>query len=309
MATGIYLIDHPPVRAQYRSPRREQPSGVVVVHTAESFPDETGPDTGAENVAVFIRGRSNAGSYHDLADSDSAIQLVRYSDEAFGDATGSNPHAYHVSAATQAAKWLTVGEDWARRTVRNMAGCAARYATWLHTQRGILIPARRITRAQSEDRVPGFISHAERDPKRRRDPGADFDWDLLLDDYTEIMEGDMDLTDRIRLFTRGEVEYSSPTTDVEHVLASTNYYTLVVRNRVLASQALLEQLVAAQGPDDLTPEKVRAIIDDGLAAARAADAQAIADLLTPVIEALDDTQDKETVKAALREVLTEGVGG
>lgn len=119
----------------------------------------------------------------------------------------------------------------------------------------------------------------------------------------------MDLTDRIRLFTGGEVEYSSPTTDVEHVLASTNYYTLVVRNRVLASQALLEQLVAAQGPDDLTPERVRQEVDAALSAARAADAQAVADLLTPVIEALDDTQDKEIVKAALREVLTEGVGG
>jgi hypothetical protein len=192
---SVYLIDNPPATRQYRSPRRATPSGVVVVHTAESFPDERPPDTGAENVAAFIARRTNAGSYHDLVDSDSIIQLVRYSDEAFGDATGSNPHAYHVSAATQAAKWSQLGDTWVDATVRNMAAAAARYARWLFAQRGVLIPARQITRDDSERRIPGFISHAKRDPDRRTDPGATFPWGDFLTDYAAIMRGDLEADD------------------------------------------------------------------------------------------------------------------
>jgi hypothetical protein len=205
MSTGIWLIDHPPVTRQYRSPRRATPSGVVVVHTAESFPDESPPDTGAENVARFITRRTNYGSYHDLVDSDSIIQLVRYSDEAFHDATGSNPHSYGVSAATQAAKWSQLRRSWVDATVRNMARASAHYARWLFAQRGVLIPARIITRDDSERRIPGFISHAKRDPARRTDPGATFPWDQFLRDYAAIMLGDqteeedMQLDERITL--------------------------------------------------------------------------------------------------------------
>jgi hypothetical protein len=191
MSTGIYLVDHPPVTRQYRSPRRAAPSGVVVVHTAESFPDENPPDTGAENVAAFIARRTNYGSYHDLVDSDSIIRMVRYTDEAFHDATGSNPHSYGVSAATQAAKWSQLRQSWVDATVRNMALAAAHYCRWLFAQRGILIPARRITRDDSERRVPGFISHAQRDPDRRTDPGATFPWSQFLGEFATIMGGDL----------------------------------------------------------------------------------------------------------------------
>jgi hypothetical protein len=196
---SVYLIDHPPAIRQYRSPRRAAPSGVVVVHTAESFPDENPPDTGAENVAAFIARRTNYGSYHDLVDSDTIIQLVRYSDEAFHDATGSNPHSYGVSAATQAAKWSQLRPSWVDATVRNMAAASARYARWLRSQRGILIPARLITREQSENRVPGFISHAKRDPKRRTDPGATFPWNQFLGDFAGIMRGELPQEDDVQL--------------------------------------------------------------------------------------------------------------
>ena len=46
-----YLITHPP-RVRQFSERGTTPSGVVVVHTAESTPDWVGPDAGAENVAA-----------------------------------------------------------------------------------------------------------------------------------------------------------------------------------------------------------------------------------------------------------------
>lgn len=182
--TTPYLIAHPPRLTQFRRPRREAPSGVCVVHTAESTPDWVGPDAGAESVARFIQGRDTYGSYHDLVDSDTIVQLVPYDAEAYGDGTGSNPHAYHVSAATQAAKWGQAPREWREATVRNMAHAAATYARWIKRTEGVTIPARRITRAQSEARVPGFISHGERDPGRRTDPGTSFPWDLFLSAYS-----------------------------------------------------------------------------------------------------------------------------
>lgn len=196
---GAYLVDNPPRVRQYRRPRRAQPSGVIVVHTAESLPDETGPDTGAENVARFIRDRTNYGSYHDLADSDSLINLVPYDAEAYHDGTGSNPHSYGVSAATQAHEWKSLPGGWVDATVDNMARAAARYATWLKVNHGIKIPARRINRAQSEKRVPGFLSHAERDPRRRTDPGADFPWAQFLNRFEDhyLGEDDMPTADEI----------------------------------------------------------------------------------------------------------------
>lgn len=184
---STYLEKHPPRTRQFRKPRRARPSGVCVVHTAESTPDWVGHDSGAEAVAKFIQGRSDYGSYHDLCDSDSIVPLVPYDAEAYGDGTGSNPHAYHVSGATQAAKWNKAPKAWRDATVKNMAKAAAKYARWVKSKYGVTIPARRITRAQSEAGTPGFISHGERDPGRRTDPGNDFDWDLFLDTFAEEM--------------------------------------------------------------------------------------------------------------------------
>lgn len=55
-------------------------------------------------------------------------------------------------------------------------------------------------------------------------------------------EREMNLTDKINLVTDKAVKYSSPTTTVEGVLASTSYYTLVVRNEVLALRAQVTKL-------------------------------------------------------------------
>jgi hypothetical protein len=183
---AVYLIDHPPVRSQYRSPRRAKPSGVIVVHTAENAPDYVAFDGGAEAVARFIQSRTDPGSYHELVDSDSAIQLVRYSDEAFHDATGSNPHSLSVSIATRADVWPLAPKAWRDGAVEQAAQAAARQARWVKATTGIVIPARRITRDESERRVPGFISHAQRDPARRTDPGKDFPWSAFLARYSEL---------------------------------------------------------------------------------------------------------------------------
>lgn len=182
-----YLDTHPPERPQFRSPRRQPVSGVVVVHTAENTPDTVAFDGGAEAVANFIQGREDPGSYHDLCDSDSCINLVAYWNEAFHDGTGSNRHSYGVSVATRADVWPLVPKAWRDGAVKQAAAAAARYARWVKNTRGIVIPARRITRAQSEQLEPGFISHAERDPARRTDPGAAFPWQQFLTEYARLM--------------------------------------------------------------------------------------------------------------------------
>jgi len=181
-----WLDDHPPESSQFRRPRREAPSGVVVVHTAENTPDFVAFDGGAESVANFVRTRSDPGSYHDLVDSDSCINLVGYDAEAYHDGTGSNRHSYGVSVATRADVWPVAPKAWRDGAVHQAAAAASRYAHWLHDRRGILIPARRINRVESEMRIPGFISHAERDPARRTDPGRSFPWAQFLAHYEHL---------------------------------------------------------------------------------------------------------------------------
>lgn len=180
--------DHsPPI--QYRAPRRKSASGVVVVHTAENVPDHVGFDGGAEAVARWIAGRSDFGSYHTIVDSDSILPLVAPWNEAFHDATGSNPHSFGISVATRADIWPLAPAEWRDGAIYNLAVAASTYATWLQRERGIIVPPQRITRAESELLTPGFISHAERDPKRRTDPGKYFPWDQFLHTYADIRRG------------------------------------------------------------------------------------------------------------------------
>jgi hypothetical protein len=191
-----YLDDHPPARRQFYCPRRDgtQPSGVVVVHDAENATDTVGPDSGAEAVARFIETRDTPGSYHDLVDSDSIIQLVRYECEAFHDATGTNRHSYGVSGAYRHSDWLTLPQARRDGFVLNMASAAARYARWLRDRRGIVIPPKRISVTAARNRVPGFISHAELDPARRTDPGPHFPWDQFLAHFARLTNQEDDMT-------------------------------------------------------------------------------------------------------------------
>jgi len=167
-----YLDEHPPARSQFHCPRRSTPSGVIVVHSAENFPDLVPADGGAEAIARFTVNRTDkAGSYHDICDSDSVVNLVRYECEAFHVAVfNMNWHSYGVSAACRADDWPTYPAAWRSATLDNMAASCRRYASWLQHLRGVTIPARRITVAQARAGVPGFISHGELDPARRHDP-------------------------------------------------------------------------------------------------------------------------------------------
>lgn len=183
-----WLDEHPnPNARQQRVPRREEISGVFVVHTAENTPDYVAFDGGAEAVRNFIGTRSDYGSYHFLADSDSFPFLVEWGNEAFHDATsGGNRHEVGGSVATRADVWPLAPKEWREGAVKNLARGFAQAALYVYRRRGIVVPARRISREESQRRIPGFISHAERDPARRSDPGAGFPWDDFFRYYTEF---------------------------------------------------------------------------------------------------------------------------
>ncbi len=188
-----YLDDHPPARTQFRQ-RYATPTGLIVMHTAESALDVIGEDTGAEGVADFIRRRTDPGSYHRLVDSDSIVPLVRFEMAAYGDGTGSNEFAIHLSFACRAADWPHMSAERREAFLVNGARAAREAAAWLREHHGIDVPAIRVTRAQSDQGAAGFISHGERDPGRRTDPGPGFPWDRFLTLYAQ--EDDMTDDDR-----------------------------------------------------------------------------------------------------------------
>lgn len=284
-----WLDDNPPRHQQFRCPRRESPSGVIGIHTAESFPDETGPDDGAENVARFIRDRTNYGSYHDICDSDSIITLIRASCVAYHIATfGINEHSYGISAATQAHKWNNLDDDWVDGTIRNMARAAARYARWLKRNYGRDIPARWLIARQAADRVPGFIRHSVADPERREDPGATFPANTFFAYYleelhgTETEEPDMDATQAKQLkevhhvlttpinrvhSTLGE---EAPPITVRQMWAYTHGWTARTGELLRALRPLIE---AASSAQPLSAEQVQSIADE----VNRLDAQAVAE--------------------------------
>lgn len=186
---SVYLRDNPPVRSQFNSPRRARPTGLVVIHTAENVLDTITPDTGAEAVANFIRTRTTPGSYHDIADSDSSLQLVRYEDEAYQDGTGSNPYALSISFALRTTDWAGLSAERRRAFLTNGAQAFARQYRWLESN-GFPTPRFvTLTREQSSAGHPGFISHALRDPARRTDPGTNFPWHEWIDVCRESVGG------------------------------------------------------------------------------------------------------------------------
>ena len=190
---SIYLEDNPPARSQWRSPRRAEVTGAIVVHTAESQTDVSPPDSGAENVASFISRRSDPGSYHSIVDSDTTVHLGRYLWEMFGEGTGGNRWALHLSFACQAHQWPTLPISWVQGAIEQGAREAAAMAHWVHAETGVVVPPRTITRDEYRAGKPGFIAHGTVDPGRRSDPGAQFPWDVFLDRYSELLDAGLQI--------------------------------------------------------------------------------------------------------------------
>lgn len=178
-----YLEDHPPARPQYRKPRRGRITGAIVLHDAENATDQTGPDTGAEAVARFIATRTTPGSYHTVVDSDSIVRLVPYDWEAFHEGTGGNRWSLGLSFAYGSQSMPSAA--WWPGALRNGAIEARAMSDYVKATVGFSIPARRITADQYRVGYAGFISHAELDPRRRKDP-VGFPWDPFLRLYAAV---------------------------------------------------------------------------------------------------------------------------
>ena len=191
----VYLVDHPPARSQYRKPRRAKPTGCIVLHTFEA-PVGRSADRGAR----FIAGRKDPGSYARLGDVHGAeVQLVPYEWEAFHDGTGSNAWSIGISLMMHAADWPKLPRGQRDALVETMASMAAHAAAWLLAEHGIAVPARRLTKAESDRGLAGFIGHGDRDPGRRTDPGADFPWESFLNRYAELIDQEESTTPMAQL--------------------------------------------------------------------------------------------------------------
>lgn len=221
MGSLVYLEEHPPARTQYRSVRRSPVTGAIVVHTAENITDTDPPDGGAEAVARFISTRTDApGSYHTVVDSDTIVDVGRYEWEMFHEGTGGNRWSLGLSFACQAASWSRLPRAWVTGAIRNGGLEAATMAAWVKSTVGVTVPAKRITPTQYRNGEPGFISHAELDPGRRTDPGADFPWDDFLAQYVLYAGGEVPVADWCVPGNRKAVIEQS-----QQLLADEGYYT------------------------------------------------------------------------------------
>ncbi len=216
----VYLEENPPAISQFRNPRRAAPTGAIVVHTAENSTDTVLPDTGAEAVARFISTRTTFGSYHSVVDSDSIVEVGRYEWEMFHEGSGGNRWSLGLSFACQAAQWSRLPSRWVDGALRNGALEAAMMAAWVKRTVGVDVPARRITPAQYRAGQPGFISHAELDPGRRSDPGADFPWQTFLERFAQYSGGELPVADWCVPGNRESVIKGS-----QQLLADAGFYT------------------------------------------------------------------------------------
>ena len=163
---GYYLFDHPQRVQQYYPSRAGSGwSGGVLIHTAENVMDSVGEDTGAENVAAYITRRTDYGSYHVLADSDSVIQLLPPTATAYHcAASGYNSTTVGVSYACRTVD-LNPDSDWFRKATDLIAAVLVEWwrAGGWDPRAAAFIPA-------TDTRVRmGLSTHGEAQPVDRSD--------------------------------------------------------------------------------------------------------------------------------------------
>lgn len=185
---GAYLIDNPPARSQYAartSWAKSKITGCTVLHSSE-FP----AGSKVLDLAEFIRRRADPGSYHDICDvHGGALTLIPYRLGAYHDGTGSNGWATSISFNLRTIDWRKLTTQQRRSILMAGARKFAEQQGWRRANGHPLTELRRITRAQSEAGLSGFITHGDRDPGRRSDPGADFPWAEWLACCREALGG------------------------------------------------------------------------------------------------------------------------
>jgi hypothetical protein len=162
-----YLLKHGTASSQFRSPRREKWSGVIVVHTDEA-PQQPG---GSLGTAAFISRRSDPGSYHTIVDSTTTTRLVPPAEyEVWGAAypTNTNSHALHLAFRGRRSEW---GKDPAYDNAA-LNRAADEIALWMKMLHGDAAPqfVRWISVQDCIARRPGLVEHGTIQPGDRVDP-------------------------------------------------------------------------------------------------------------------------------------------
>lgn len=185
---SFYLVDNENPNAKVRGngkkgqyySSRSRPIQGIVVHTAEGGRNALG-------IARYLSTTDRTASAHVVIDDKEIVELVPDDFTAFH-CRGSNSKSLGLEIAYFAAKW---GED----PVYEEAVIALS-ASWCAQKAELYdIPMERVTLEEWEAGKKGFISHAECDPARRTDPGANFDWDKFFS-YMKGMSVDIDDTEK-----------------------------------------------------------------------------------------------------------------
>lgn len=171
--------------AQFGGPRT---ASFLVVHTSESSSGAT-----VRGLASYIGGRTDRGSYHEIADIEgNTATLVPEQLEAFGSRRWRQGGVeVNVNRKSLHAAFVYRAEDWGTdERERAMVIALGRRLRPIMLRHGI--PAERITRPIG---AGGVLGHNDTDPDRRTDPGARFPWALFL----QTLKGEpMANTDELR---------------------------------------------------------------------------------------------------------------
>jgi hypothetical protein len=163
---GYYLLDNPPAIQQFYLGRPRPLSGGVLLHTTESMMDNTGPDTGAENVAAYIARRQEYGSYHVIVDSDSTVNLLPDNAVAYHcGAGGYNGVTWGISFACRTTD-LNPDGNWTKAAMANAA--RAIHGFWSRNGFDPVASARMIPAIETQSR-PGMSTHGDAQPVDRSD--------------------------------------------------------------------------------------------------------------------------------------------
>jgi N-acetyl-anhydromuramyl-L-alanine amidase AmpD len=190
VTTGFWIEDHPNPAGRFYYPTRNtcqhgitQLPHLAVVHTAESLPDFTLPDTSGESLAKYASTTTRSVSWHSTVDSDGTIPMLPDSYTAFH-VVDYNRCAVGMEIATKASLWGTADPTWQKQIL----GMAANQVAWWCKTHNLAV--KQLTKAEADTGARGIISHARLDPTRRTDPGPAFPWgDFLTDVQARLTPG------------------------------------------------------------------------------------------------------------------------